>query len=73
MAGMNRRPFLVTRMVIDALFGLFFAMIGLGEFRAQIQDWPNMTNLGSFGVCFFFTAGLFIDFARTMKRFRANN
>ena len=72
MAGMNSRPFLVIRMVIDTLIGLFFAMIGLGEFTAQIHGWPSLTNLATVALCLFFTAGLFVDFARTMNRFRVN-
>ena len=68
MAGMSRRASPVARMIVDALIGMLFIMLGLGEFTARFHGWPSLINLSSVALCLLFTTGFFIDFTRTLKR-----
>jgi len=70
MAGMTKHPFLAIRMIIDVLVALFFILVGLGEFTARIHEWPSLVNLGSVALCFLISAGFFLDFAYTKRRFK---
>ena len=68
MAGMTNKPYLILRMVVDAIFAAFFVMIGLGEFTARIHGWPSIINLLSVAVCLFIAFGLILDLVRTRRR-----
>ena len=70
MAGMSSKPFLIARIVVDAIFAAFFVMLGLGEFTARIHGWPSLVNLGSVVLCLLIAAGFLVDFSQTKRRFR---
>ena len=67
MAGTSK-PFLIARIVVDAIFAALFVMIGLGEFTARLISWPSITNLLPVALCLFITFGFILDFVRTKRR-----
>jgi hypothetical protein len=68
MAGIGSKPFLIVRIVADAMFAALFVMIGLGEFTAQHTGLPSTTSLLPVALCLFIAFGFILDLVRTKRR-----
>ena len=65
---MTSRPFLIIRIVVDAIFAAIFVVLGLGEFTARIHGWPSIINLLSVALCLFIAFSFILDLVRTRRR-----